>query len=364
MSRVTTFGEVMIRLMPPGHQRLSQGLPGSLEATFGGAEANVAMSIARQGGQAAFCTSLPDNPLTDCFIREMRGWGVDTDLIQKVPQGRFGIYFVENGANQRGGVVTYDRDQSSISLTTPDAYPWGELFDGSDWLHVTGITPSLSRAAADSALSAAQHAAERGMTVSCDLNFRAKLWRWDPGTKPGELAGRVMRTLLPSVHVLIANEEDAAKVLGIHAPDTDVESGSLSLSGYEAVAREIVSQFPNLKRVAITLRESISASHNRWGAILFDAAADRAFAAPLDAAGQYAPYDITQMIDRVGAGDSFAAGLIFALRTPELSNPETAIRYATAASCLKHSLRGDFNDVSRGEIEALMKGGGGGRVQR
>jgi len=364
MPHVVTFGEVMIRLMPPGNLRLTQQMPGSLEATFGGAEANVAMSICRQGGTATFCTALPDNPLTDAFTHEMRRWGVSVDGILRVPEGRFGIYFVENGANQRAGVVTYDRAHSAISLTPGSAYPWDKLFQNADWLHLTGITPSLSETAAEAALMAAQVAVERGLTVSCDLNFRQKLWRWEAGTPPQELAARVMRQLLPFVQVLIANEEDAAKVLGIHAPDTDVHSGQISVAGYQAVAAEVVRQFPNLKSVAITLRESLSASHNRWGALYYDATTQTAHAAPRNSHGDYVPYDITQMIDRVGAGDSFAAGLIFALRTPELSSPDLAVRYATAASCLKHSLRGDFNDVTRSEIEALMKGSGGGRVQR
>ena len=364
LMRVVTFGEVMLRLMPSGWSRLSQSLPGSLDVTFGGAEVNVAVSIARQGGQAAFCTALPDNPLTDAFVAQLRSFGVDADLIKRTQDGRFGIYFVENGANQRGGTVTYDRSGSSISLTPGSNYAWDAIFANADWFHTTGITPSLSREAADAALQSVQQASSRGIPVSCDLNFRKKLWNWEPGTKAAVLARKTMENLLPHVQVLIANEEDAEHVLGISSAETNVEAGELNLSGYEDVARQIVQRFPNLKSVAITLRESVSASHNNWGAILYDAKLHKAAFAPTDLDGKYTPYEIHNIVDRVGAGDSFAAALIFALTTPELSAPATALRYAVAASCLKHSILGDYNDVSRAEIEALMNGGGRGRVSR
>lgn len=362
--RVVTLGEVMLRMMPAGWLRLGQALPGSLDATFGGAEVNVAVSIAAQGGSAAFCTSLPDNPLTDAFVAQLRSFGVDVDLVLRRPEGRFGIYFVENGANQRGGTVTYDRSGSTISLTPAAAYPWENIFSGADWFHITGITPSLSRASAETSRAAVEQAARHQITVSCDLNFRKKLWNWEPGTKPAALARKTMESMLPNIHVLIANEEDAELVLGIHAADTNVESGQLNLSGYEQVAKEISSRYPNLRSIAITLRESVSASHNNWGAMLYDVATRKAVFAPLDSSGRYAPYEITHIVDRVGAGDSFAGGLIFAMKTPELAEPETALRYAVAASCLKHSILGDFNLVTRAEVEALMKGNSRGRVSR
>lgn len=362
--RVVTLGEVMIRMMPPGWGRLSQSLPGILESTFGGAEVNVAVSVAAQGGTAAYCTALPDNAITTAFAGELRKFGVDDSLLIRTDQGRFGIYFVENGANQRGGTVTYDRAGSSIAVAPPEAYDWDLIFRDATWFHITGITPSISQTAADVARVSIEQAAGRGIPISCDLNFRKKLWNWQPGTKPAALARKTMESLLPFMQVLIANEEDADHVLGIRASGTDVDAGVLNLAGYEDVARKITGRFPNLQRVAITLRESISASHNNWGAMMFDQAADRAWFAPVDSSGNYSPYEIRNIVDRVGAGDAFAGGLVFALQTPELSDPSTALSYAVAASCLKHSIRGDFNDSTRTEIEALMKGGGSGRVSR
>lgn len=362
--RVVTFGEAMLRMMPPGWQRLSQSLPGSLDVTFGGAEVNVAVSIARQGGSAAYCTALPDNPLTDAFVAQLRSLDVDVDLIMRSMEGRFGVYFVENGANQRGGTVTYDRAGSTISLTAASAYPWDSIFASAGWFHITGITPSLSRLSADASLAAVSEASRRGIPVSCDLNFRKKLWNWEPGTKPSALARKTMESLLPHVQVLIANEEDADHVLGIRAAETDVDAGELNRDGYKEVAEQISLKFPNIRSIAITLRESVSASHNNWGAMLYDVSTRQAFFAPTDSTGEYAPYEIHHIIDRVGAGDSFAGALVFAMSTPELSSPEKALQYAVAASCLKHSVLGDFNDVSRAEIEALMKGGGHGRVSR
>lgn len=364
MTRVVTFGEVMIRLCPPGFLRLSQSMPGSLDATFGGAEVNVAVSLAQQGLPAAFCTALPANPLTTAFQQELRRLGVDTDLLQTSSQGRFGIYFVENGANQRASTVTYDRAGSTISLTGPEAYDWPVIFRNANWLHLSGITPALSSLAADSVIAAATKARAAGLTVSCDLNFRKKLWSWDRELPGAALARRTMQKLLPNVDVVIANEEDAEQVLGIKAAHTNVETGELDVGGYANVAREVVKQFPQVRQVAITLRESISASHNNWGAMLYDVKSDAAHFAPLDRAGNYAPYQIRNIVDRVGAGDAFAGGLIFALLTPALSSPDVALRYAVAASCLKHSIIGDFNHATREEIEALMRGSGAGRVQR
>lgn len=362
--RVVTFGEVMIRLAPEEFLRLGQVIPGRLESTFGGGELNVAVSVARQGGESAFLTASPDNPLTDCLVQEMRKLGVDAGLVKRVQTGRFGIYFVETGANQRGGTVTYDRDGSSISLETADSYDWDAAFAGANWFHITGITPAISEIAAGAALESVQQAKDRGLTVSCDLNYRKKLWKWRPGTAQADLAREIMRGMMPFIDVVIANEEDADLSLGIKAPETDVDSGELHIAGYRAVAGQIVSEFPNVRTVAITLRESISASHNNWGAMLYDAAREAAHFAPLNDSGEYTPYEIRNIVDRVGAGDSFSGALIFAMNTPELSEPETALRYAVAASCLKHSIKGDFNYATRAEIESLMRGSGSGRVQR
>jgi len=361
---VVTFGEVMLRMAPEEFLRLAQVLPGRLEVTFGGGEVNVAVSIARQGGRASFLTSLPDNPLTDAFEAELRKLNVGDDLVIRHKSGRFGVYYVETGANQRAGTVTYDRDHSSISLTPADAYDWEGAFSGANWFHITGITPAISACAADAALAAVQQAKQNGLRVSCDLNFRKKLWNWEPGTSTVELARKTMRGLMPYIDVVIANEEDAEKTLGIEAEETDVEAGQINAAAYEGVARQIVAQFPNVSQVAITLRESLSASHNNWGAMLFDVGSDRSYFAPFDAAGTYSPYEIRNIVDRVGAGDSFAGALIFALNTPVWSAPESALQYAVAASCLKHSIKGDFNYATRPEIEALVVGGGSGRVQR
>ena len=362
--RVVTFGEVMLRLAPEDALRLRQAIPGRLEATFGGGELNVAVSIASQGGRAAFLTALPDNVLTDALEQELRKLNVDTDLIQRLPEGRFGIYFVETGANQRAGTVTYDRDGSSIALQPASAYDWDRSFRDANWFHITGITPAISAAAADAALAAVRAAKQHGLTVSCDLNFRKKLWKWKPGTGPVDLARQTMRELMPHVDVVIANEEDADLSLDIRAPETDVAAGALNVDGFGQVARRIVGGFPNVKMVAITLRESISASHNNWGALLYDADSDQIHVAPSGSDGRYQPYEIRNIVDRIGAGDSFAGALIFALNTDALRRPATALCYAVAASCLKHSIKGDFNYVSRSEIESLMHGSGSGRVQR
>jgi 2-dehydro-3-deoxygluconokinase len=362
--RVVTFGEVMLRLAPEGFLRLRQSLPGRLEATFGGGELNVAVSIAAQGGRAAFLTMVPDNVVTDTLIQEMRKLHVDTDLVLRRPQGRFGIYFVENGANQRSGTVMYDRAGSSIAGCNAADYDWDTVFRDANWLHITGITPAISAGAAEAAVAAVQAAKHCGLGVSCDLNFRKKLWKWKSGVSAESLARETMPQLMPFVDLVIANEEDADLALGIRAPATNVAAGTLNVSGYADVARQIVGRFANVRRVAITLRESLSASHNNWGGLLFDAASDRMFVAPRNTDGQYRPYEIRNIVDRVGAGDSFAGALIFALGTPGLDSPETALRYAVAASCLKHSILGDFNYATRTEIEELMQGPGSGRVQR
>ena len=361
--RLVTFGEVMLRLAPAEFLRVRQVIPGSLDATFGGGELNVAVSVAYQGGEVAYMTALPDNAITDCLEQEMRKLGVGTELIHRTPTGRFGIYFVETGANQRGGTVTYDRDATAIALAGADAYDWTAAFDGATWFHITGITPAISETAADAALQAVQRAKAANLTVSCDLNFRRKLWNWRPGTERVDLARETMRGLMPYIDVVIANEEDADLTLGIRAPESDVESGQINIDGYRLVAAQIVEQFPNVQKVGITLRESISASHNNWGAMLYEASTAKAHFAPMSG-DTYEPYEIRNIVDRVGAGDSFAGGLIFALNTPELAEPATAIRYAVAASCLKHSTKGDFNYASRAEIESLMRGSGSGRVQR
>jgi 2-dehydro-3-deoxygluconokinase len=259
--------------------------------------------------------------------------------------------------------VIYDRDGSTISRTPPEEYDWAGIFDGAAWLHVTGITPSISREAAESTLAAVGAATNAGVRVSCDLNFRKKLWRWESGTEPRKLAEKTMRGILPFVDVVVANEEDCGDVLGIRAAGTDVHAGKLTVERYPDVARQVVAQFGNVSHVGITLRESISASHNNWGGMLYAAKDATPHFAPL-AGGEYRPYEIKSIVDRVGAGDSFSAGLIYSLTTPELSTPADAIRFAVAASCLAHSIVGDFNYATRAEVEALMGGAASGRVVR
>ncbi|MEX0321781.1 MAG: sugar kinase [Puniceicoccaceae bacterium] len=362
MSTVVTFGEIMCRLASPANLRLRQTR--ELEVTYAGAEASVAASICNFGGNARYVTALPKHALAEATMDTIRAVGIDTSCILRTDDGRLGLYFLETGANQRPSNVIYDRADSSIAVTPADAYDWDAIFDNAQWLHLSGITPALSRNAAEATLVAAQKAKAAGVTVSCDLNFRKKLWKWDSSKSSQELAEDTMRKLLPFLDVVIANEEDCSDVLGIHAADTDVHAGTLNTARYPDVARQVVEQFPNVKKVAITLRESLSATHNNWGAMLYDAESDTPFFAPLDNSGNYQSYQIKNIVDRVGGGDSFAGGLIFALTTPELSEPQTAVKYAVAASCLKHSIKGDFNYSTRSEVEALMGGSASGRVVR
>lgn len=361
---IVTFGEIMGRLCPEGYQRFLQSMPGKLDITFAGAEANVAASIALLGGNTRFVSALPENSIGNACLHNLRALGVDTSHIISSPSGRMGLYFIEKGANQRPSNVIYDRENSTLALTDPAQYRWNEAFAKASWFHVTGITPAVSQAAYNATLDAAKSAKNQGLTISCDLNFRKKLWQWDPTLNANELAESCMREILPFVDVLVANEADAADVLGIQADQTDVESGSLDFDRYPAVASEIVRQFPAIQQVAITLRESISASHNNWGAMMYDASNQQAHFAPTNDNGCYEPYEIRSIIDRVGGGDSFAAGLIFALNTPEFARPAIAIRFAAAASCLAHSIEGDFNYVSRNEVENLMGGSASGRISR
>jgi 2-dehydro-3-deoxygluconokinase len=363
MKAIVTFGEIMGRFCPDEFLRFRQSMPGRQNLTFAGAEANVAASIAMLGGKARFVTALPKNDIAEACISSLRGLHIDVSGILRVDTGRMGLYFVERGANQRPSKVIYDREFSSVSITPGTHYQWDELMNDAAWFHTTGITPALSEIAAEATEIAVQKAKNMGLTVSCDLNFRKKLWTWNPKVPPNELAQKTMRKILPYVDFVIANEEDAHDVLGISAENTDVERGQIDVEKYTDVAREIAKQFPNVSNVAITLRESISASHNNWGAMLYNASTDQAYLAPSDEGG-YSPYQIKAIVDRVGGGDSFGAGLIFAFSTPELSEPETALRFAVAASCLSHSIHGDFNYATRSEVESLMEGSASGRVVR
>lgn len=361
---IAGFGEIMLRLSPEGFMRLGQALPGTLRATYGGGEANVCMSVARFGMASRYLTALPKNPIADAFVAQMRGIGVDVSRILRTDGGRMGVYFTETGANQRGSTVVYDRAHSAIAETPASAYDFGAMLDGVTWLHLSGITPAISREACEANLALAQAAAARGVKISLDLNFRKKLWTWEPGTDKHALARRCMQPVAELADVLIGNEEDAKDVFGIEASGTSIEKGELSLAGYEGVAAALAERFPKAKYVATTLRESRSATWNGWGAMLYDTAARKAHFAPLAPDGSYRPYEIRAIVDRIGGGDSFSAGLVYALNTPALADPARAVAFAAAASCLKHSIPGDFNDVSVAEVEALAAGNASGRVNR
>lgn len=337
-----TFGEIMLRLTPPGFERLLQSP--TLHATFGGGEANVAASLTGFGLPAAFVTMLPQaNPLADSAIGELRRFGVDTSHIAR-SAGRMGIYFLETGASQRASRVVYDREGSAFALASA-SFDWPRVLAGAGWFHVTGITPAVSQAAANLAIEAARTARGMGITVSCDLNFRKNLWKW------GKPASDVMPQLVQLSDILIANEEDIQMALGLTA-DVDVHAGVLDRASYRRLIEAVMREHGHLRAVAVTLRESKSASHNVWSACLHDG---REFLLSRT-------YDIAPIVDRVGAGDSFAAGLIYGMQTG-LGSQE-ALDFAVAASCLKHSIPGDINRVSVDEVKALLAGGGSGRVQR
>ena len=344
MTRVVTFGEIMLRLKSAGYDRLFQ--TPSLEATFGGGEANVAVSLANYGMDAAFVTVLPKNDVGEACIRELRGFGVDTSKIVRA-EGRMGIYYLETGAMQRPSKVIYDRAGSTLCEAKPGAIRWQEAFQGAGWFHLTGITPAISQGAADLSLEAVKAAKAMGLHVSCDLNYRKNLWKY------GKSAQEVMTELVKYVDTVIANEEDFQKSLGLKAESqAAVESGELNAAQYRAIAALAMEKFPNIRRVAITLRESKSANHNDWSACLYNG---KEFFLSRK-------YPMTHIVDRVGGGDSFGAGLIYGLNA--YGGEETALAFAVAASCLKHTINGDFNRVTVSEVEALMKGSGTGRVQR
>lgn len=342
MSEYVTLGEIMLRLKTPAHERFFQSP--MFEATFGGGEANVAVSLANYGLDAGFVTALPDNEIGESAIREVRKFGVDTSNIRR-SGSRVGIYFLETGSNQRPSRVVYDRAASSICDAAPGDFDWKAIFTDSKWFHITGITPALSQSAADLSIEAVKAAKEQGVTVSCDFNYRGKLWKY------GKSAPEVMSELVKYVDVGIANEEDCQKSLDIHV-DVDVESGELDTGKYEALTDKVLQVFPDMSVIAVTLRESRSADRNGWSACLRDANGFRLSR----------HYEITDMVDRVGGGDSFASGLIAGLALYD--DRQESLEFAVAASCLKHSISGDFNRVSKDEVRSLMGGDASGRVQR
>ncbi len=340
--KIVTFGELMMRLNPEGYRRFVQAE--TFEASYGGGEANVAVSLANYGLDASFVTKLPANPLGEAARNALRRFGVETgDIVWGGP--RLGLYFVEKGASQRPSKVVYDRAGSSIALAKRGDFDWAKILKGAKGFHFTGITPALGGDLPAICLDALRCCKARKIAVSCDLNYRGKLWTKDA-------AGRCMAKLVPFVDVLIANEADAADVFGIRAKGTDVDSGKLDKAGYVSVAEQLVARF-GVKKVAITLRTSLSASRNLWAGMLYDAKAKKAFFSP--------EYDVS-IVDRVGGGDSFGGGLIYALATGR--KDQAAIDFAVAASCLKHSIEHDFNHVTVAEVESLAAGNASGRVQR
>ncbi len=341
MSKIVTFGEIMLRLNPPGYLRFLQ--TPDYEATYAGAEANVAVSLANFGDEAAFVSKVPEHEIGQCAVNALRRYGVDVSGVLRGGP-RLGVYFCEKGASQRGSKVIYDRAGSSIALAKRTEFDWDRLFDGADWFHFTGITPALGGELPAICLDACKAAKARGLTVSCDLNYRAKLWS-------REEAGRVMAGLMPFVDVCIANEEDAKDVFGIAAENTDINAGKLDREGYVSVARQLAERF-GFRAVAITLRGSISASENNWSGMLFT-----------DGAAHFARNYLIRLVDRVGGGDSFGGGLIHAVRKwPD--DPARQIEFAVAASCLKQATEFDFNLCSEKEVLTLAGGNASGRVQR
>jgi 2-dehydro-3-deoxygluconokinase len=340
--RVVTFGEVMLRLKPPGVERFFQSPV--LEATFGGGEANVATALARFGCDCSYVSVIPPNAIGDACIAELRRQGIDTRHVVR-KGSRLGIYFLEAGAAQRPSVVIYDRAGAAIAEARRGDVEWDKAFAGAAWFHITGITPAVSQSAADLSLEAVAAAKRLGLTVSCDLNYRKNLWKY------GKTAPEVMGEVVKHVDVVMANEEDCQQVLGITA-DIDVEKGALDASRYRELAERVLSAHPSVKRIAITLRESRSADDNGWSGVLHDGVAFHVSK----------KYEIRDIVDRVGSGDAFSAGLVYGLMN--LGSPAEALEFAVAASCLKHSIPGDFPLLSVTEVKALMSGSGSGRVQR
>lgn len=346
MGKIVTFGEIMLRLATPGYLRFSQ--TNELSATFGGGEANVAVSLANYGMEAEFVTRLPENDIAAACVKDLHKHGVKTDHI--VYGGdRMGIYFLETGAVARASKVVYDRAHSAISEIKPGMIDWEQVLAGADWFHWTGITPAISQGAADVCLEAIQTANRLGIPVSCDLNYRKNLWKY------GKKASEVMPDLVAGCDIILGNEEDAEKVFGIKPEGFDVTAtaGEVNAAEFESVCTQLMQRFLRARKVIITLRGSINANHNTWGGVLYDG--KQLFQSPR--------YDITHIVDRVGGGDSFMGGLIYGLLTyPQ--DDQQALNFAVAASCLKHTIYGDYNEVTVKEVENLMKGDGSGRVSR
>jgi len=342
MDKYVTFGEIMLRLKSPQNERFFQSP--LLEATFGGGEANVAVGLARLGLDVSYVSVIPDNPIGEACIRELNKHGVNTSFVLRKGD-RLGIYFLENGSNQRPSVVVYDRNHSAIAEATTKDINWNQIFDSATWFHISGITPAISQSAAELSIEAVKTAKEKGVKVSCDLNYRNKLWKY------GKSAPEIMSEIVKYTDIAIGNEEDCQKSLGVKV-DIDVESGKLQLDKYRELTIKVLDFFPNLEKIAITLRESHSADYNGWSAVLNN---HKDFYVSKK-------YEIHDIVDRVGGGDAFAAGLIYGLN--RLSNDKEALEFAVAASCLAHTIPGDLPLISLDEVKKLAGGSGSGRVQR
>jgi 2-dehydro-3-deoxygluconokinase len=342
MKKYITFGEVMLRLKPPNWERFFQSP--LLEATFGGGEANVAVGLARFGLKVAYISIIPNNPIGDACIGELRRQGVDTSLIVR-KGNRLGIYFLEAGANQRPSKVIYDRSHSAIAEAKPGDISWDKVFDGVSWFHISGITPAISLSASELSIEAVKKAREKGLTVSCDLNFRKNLWKY------GKSAPEVIGELVKYADIVMGNEEDCQKSLGVKA-DVDVESGRLQTEKYRELTDRVLNLYPNIKKIAITLRESHSANNNGWSAVLNNR---KEFLISKK-------YEINNIVDRVGGGDAFAAGLIYGINN--LADDKESLEFAVAASCLMHSIPGDLPLLTVEEVKSLAGGATSGRVQR
>ena len=342
MNKYIAFGEIMLRLKPPNWERFFQSP--LLEATFGGGEANVAVGLARFGLDVAYVSVIPNNPIGDACVRELKRQGVDTSLMVR-KGNRLGIYFLEDGANQRPSVVIYDRSHSAIAEARPGDISWDKVFDEVNWFHITGITPAISLSASELSLESVKKAREKGITISCDLNFRKDLWKY------GKPAPEVMTELVKYVDIALGNEEDCQKSLGVKV-DVDVESGKLQTERYRELTDKVLNLYPNIKKIALTLRESHSANYNGWSAVLNNR--EEFFISQ--------KYEIHDIVDRVGTGDTFAAGLIYGINN--LNGDKEALDFAVAASCLMHSIPGDLPLLSVEEVKSLAEGTGSGRVQR
>ncbi len=363
MKPVACFGEILLRLSSPHHRRLRQSLPGSLETSFAGAEANVAATLAGLGQAAELVTALPRNDVAEACLASLRAVGVGLRHVALVDQDRFGLFFAEPGANQLAGRVIYDRLGSSFSLAPPETYPWEAIVREAGWFHTTGISPGVSRPAAAATIAGVTAARRAGLQVSFDVNFRRQLWRWDPARGQEQLVRSTLAEILPHVTVLIGGVADLALIAGLNADHRIASAGDDPLQGPLSVARAVADRHPHLEHIAITLRGGLSADRQEWGALLFSPATGKTHAAPRRAEA-YQPYSIWDVVDRIGTGDVFAGSLIFALRDPELADPGRALAFAAAASCLAHSVPGDFKLIRRAEVEALVAGGGSGQLMR